>query len=146
MENTVQRFSEVPDQLVVDGHFVSYSRKSVTLDLFNAKFQLWIANLSVIPENPVFPNSVLPKTSVFWYEKWNICIKCYCYLLNGREIKWKKICKNTFFAATVSLITTHSLAWDKTTHTHTCVYKAYVCTERGEKQPFLRYNENVRIF
>ena len=56
---------------VGDGHFVRYSRKSVTLDFFNGNFNLGIAKISVIPENPVFPNPVLPKTSVnggthFW--------------------------------------------------------------------------------
>ena len=49
---------------VGDGHFVSYSRKSVTLGFFNAKFQFGVAEMSVIPENPLFPNPLLPKTSV----------------------------------------------------------------------------------
>ena len=52
---------------VGDGRFVPYSRKSVTLDFFNANFNLGIAEMSVTPEYQLFPNPVLPKTSVHFF-------------------------------------------------------------------------------
>ena len=41
-----------------------YSRKSFILDFLMGNFNLGIAEMSIIPKNPVFPNPVLPKTSV----------------------------------------------------------------------------------
>ena len=40
--------------------FVHYFRKPLTLEALNLR----IAKMYVIPENPLFPNPVLPKTSV----------------------------------------------------------------------------------
>ena len=61
--STVQRFSEVPDQLGMA--ILSVTPENPLLWTFLMQnFNLGIAKMSVIPENPVFPNPVLPKTSV----------------------------------------------------------------------------------
>ena len=60
----IQRFSEVPDQLgmtilsVIPGNPLLWAFLMQNLNL-------GIAKMSVIHENPLFPNPVLPKTSVF---------------------------------------------------------------------------------
>ena len=60
---SVQRFSEVPDQLGMV--ILSVTPENPLLWAFLMQnFNLGIAKMSVIPENPLFPNPVLPKTSV----------------------------------------------------------------------------------
>ena len=62
--NLVQRFSEVPDQLGMV--ILSVTPENPLLWAFLMQnFNLGIAKMSVTPENPLFPNPVLPKTSVF---------------------------------------------------------------------------------
>ena len=62
-ENPVQMFSEVPDQLgmailsIIPGNPLLWA-------FLMENFNLGTAKMSVIPENPLFPNPVLPKTSV----------------------------------------------------------------------------------
>ena len=59
----LQRFSEVPDQLGMA--ILSVIPENPLLWAFLMQnFNLGIAKMSVIPENPLFPNPVLPKTSV----------------------------------------------------------------------------------
>ena len=59
----IQRFSEVPDQLgmavlsVTPGNLLLWT-------LLMQNFNSGISKISVTPENPLFPNPVLPKTSV----------------------------------------------------------------------------------
>ena len=76
----LQRFSEVPDQLGMA--ILSIIPGNPLLWTFLMKnFNLGIAKMSVIPENPLFPNPVLPKTSVTDSEipdilaNWNFALK-----------------------------------------------------------------------
>ena len=48
-----------------DKNFVCYFRKSVTLGFFKCKISIWrLSKCPIFRENPLFLNSVLPKTSV----------------------------------------------------------------------------------
>ena len=59
----IQRFLEVPDQLGMA--ILSVIPENPLLWAFLMQnFTLGIAKISSIPENPLFPNPVLPKTSV----------------------------------------------------------------------------------
>ena len=62
-EVLLQRFSEVTDQLGMTILSVIPGNPFLWAFLME-NFNLGIAKMSVIPENPLFPNPVLPKTSV----------------------------------------------------------------------------------
>ena len=62
----IQRFSEVTDRLGMA--ILSVTPENPLLWAFLMEnFNLGIAKMSVTPENPLFPNPVLPKTSVSTY-------------------------------------------------------------------------------
>ena len=59
----IQRFSEVTDKLGMA--ILSVTPENPLLWSFlMGNFNLGIAKMSAIPKNPIFPNPVLPKTSV----------------------------------------------------------------------------------
>ena len=81
--NPLQRFSEVTDQLGMAIFSVTLENPLLWAFLMEF-FNLGIAKMSVTPENPLFPNPVLPKTSVYVIEKETKEPK----KLNNKKKKW----------------------------------------------------------
>ena len=84
----LQRFSEVPDQLGMAILFV-ISGNPLLWAFLMQNFNLGIAKMSVIPENPLFPNPLLPKTSVNHF----IAAK---FASSGATCTWKNLNENNY--------------------------------------------------